>query len=126
MLTFYRRAGRGETPADLRTADLPPETAWIDLFRPDPDEVAFVERNTGLSVPAVGELSEIESSSRLRSEDGALYLSMPLVYGAFGDEPRSTPVGFVLTAERLITVRFEELRSFSHLPITTSPPKKAR
>jgi len=126
MLTLYRRrAGRGETPADPRTAGLPPDTAWIDLFRPGPDEVAFVERNTGLAVPAIGELSEIESSSRLRNEDGALYLSMPLVYGALDDEPRSTPVGFILTAERLITVRFEELRSFSHFADHDLPSEKS-
>jgi magnesium transporter len=114
MLTLYRsRAGRGETPADLARGSLPPDTAWIDLLRPAPEEIAFVERTTGLTVPGVAELSEIESSSRLRSADGALYLSMPLTFRAPTGQPTSTPVGFVLTAERLVTVRFEELPSFN-------------
>jgi magnesium transporter len=115
MLTFYRnRAGPGETPADLATASLAPDAVWIDLCRPAPGEDAFVERTTGRAVPGLAELSEIESSSRLRHENGALYLSLPLTFGALGDTPQATPVGLVLTADRLITVRFEELPSFSH------------
>ncbi len=115
MLTLYRsRADRGAPPPDLAAGALPPDTAWIDLLRPAPEEIAFVERTVGLDVPGVEELSEIESSSRLRSEDGVLYLSMPLTYRAVSDLPLATPVGFVLTAERLITVRFEELTSFAH------------
>jgi magnesium transporter len=87
--------------------------AWIDLLRPQPDEVAFVKRTTGLDVPSIADLSEIENSSRLRNQNGAIYLSAPLVYHADSDQPLTTPVGFVLTRERLITVRFRELNSFT-------------
>jgi magnesium transporter len=113
MLTLYHsRAGRGEHPGDLNTASLPANVAWIDLLKPDPDEVAFVKRTTGLDMPSIGELSEIESSSRLRNQNGAIYLSAPLIYRAESDQPLTTPVGFVLMRERLITVRFEELNLF--------------
>jgi magnesium transporter len=114
MLTLYHsRAGRGERPANLTEETLPENVAWIDLLRPQPDEVAFVKRTTGLDVPSIADLSEIESSSRLRNQNGAIYLSAPLVYRADSDQPLTTPVGFVLTRERLITVRFEELNSFT-------------
>jgi magnesium transporter len=114
MLTLYHsRAGRGERPVDLATASLPGNVAWIDLIKPDPEEVAFLTRTTGLQLPSVGDLSEIESSSRLRHQDGAIYLSAPFVYRADSDQPLTTPVGFILTRERLITVRFEELTSFN-------------
>jgi magnesium transporter len=83
------------------------------VLRPEPDEVAFVKRTSGLDVPSIGDLSEIESSSRLRNQNGAIYLSAPLIYRADSDQPLATPVGFVLTRERLITVRFEELSSFT-------------
>ena len=59
------------------------------------------------------ELSEIESSSRLRHQNGAIHLSAPLVYRAESNQPLTMPVGFLLTRERLITVRFEELTSFN-------------
>ena len=55
---------------------------------------------------------ELESSSRLRNQNGAIYLSAPLIYRADDDQPITTPVGFVLTRERLITVRFHELSFF--------------
>src|SRR6202045_1372124 len=114
MLTLYdSRAARGRHVADLDAAELPPEVVWIDLVKPDSAEIAFVERATGLHVPSKDELSEIESSSRLRSRDGALYLSTPLIYRAQSELPVSTPVGFVLTRERLITVRFQELTVFN-------------
>jgi magnesium transporter len=114
MLFLYQsRAARGERLTDLARASLPANVAWIDLLRPEPDEIAFVERTTGLDVPSIEDLSEIESSSRLRHRDGAIYLSAPLIYRADGDAPKTTPVGFMLTQERLITVRFEELTSFS-------------
>src|ERR1700736_970509 len=114
MLTLFdSRAARGRHVADLDAVELPPEVVWIDLVKPDSAEIAFVERATGLHVPSKDELSEIESSSRLRSRDGALYLSTPLIYRAQSELPLSTPVGFVLTRERLITVRFEELTAFN-------------
>jgi len=114
MLTLYdSRAARGRHLADLGAPELPPEVVWIDLVKPDPAEIAFVERATGLHVPSKDELSEIESSSRLRSRDGSLYLSTPLIHRTHSDLPVSTPVGFVLTPDRLITVRFEELIPFT-------------
>src|SRR6516225_11741850 len=114
MLTLYHSCkAPGERPAVLGKAKLAANVAWIDLLRPDPDEAAFVERTTGLSVPSVEDLSEIESSSRLRNRNGAIYLSAPLIYRADSDQPLATPVGFVLTRDRQITVRFEELSSFN-------------
>ncbi|HEU0157414.1 MAG TPA: Mg2+ and Co2+ transporter, partial [Stellaceae bacterium] len=73
MLRLYHsRADGAARPADLAGTSLPANVAWIDLLRPDPDEIAFVARSTGLDVPSIEELSEIESSSRLRHRDGAI------------------------------------------------------
>ena len=57
---------------DLASARLPVNVAWLDLLNPVPDETAFVARTTGLHVPTIDELSEIESSSRLRHQNGAI------------------------------------------------------
>jgi len=67
MLTAHTcTADKGTVMADLAAARLPQDVVWIDLLSADPAEVAFVERATGLHVPTMVELSEIESSSRLR------------------------------------------------------------
>ncbi len=115
MLALYTDRGvRGRPPGPGETT-LPAEIVWIDLMNPDADEIGFVERATGLAVPSADALSEIESSSRLRAANGALYLSAPLIRRGDGDEPLATPIGFVLTRDRLITVRFAELPPFAEV-----------
>src|SRR5215813_8450238 len=127
MLALYTDRGiRGKSPTDLTAGPLPGDVLWIDLLKPDPAEIAFVERTTGLTVPTIEELSEIESSSRLRVENGALYMSAPLLYRADSDLALGTPVGFVLTRDRLVTVRFEELASFTTLDKRIVTPETER
>ncbi len=114
MLTLYDSTGEVHPPpADLGGAALLPEIVWIDVVQPSPAETAFVERATGLHLPSFDDLSEIETSSRLRAQHGVLYLSAPLVHRANADDPQSTPVGFILGPELLVTVRFEELTAFT-------------
>ena len=63
MLTIYR-----DSSGSLRTSQtlkLPDEVIWIDLLNPTDDEKEFVESRTGLRVPSIEALSEIESTSRL-------------------------------------------------------------
>jgi magnesium transporter len=88
------------------------DAVWIDLLNPTDAERAAAERLTGMRVPSREDLAEIESSSRVYTEDEALYLSMP--YSYLGDDRRSqiTPVGFVLSQTALLTVRFEVLPAF--------------
>jgi magnesium transporter len=105
----------------------PTAAIWIDLFRPTEEEVARVAEVTGLRVPTEGQVSEIESTSRLAFENGAYYLSAPLVgASADGDRPL-TPVGFVLSPRVLLTVRFAELPSFeaARSLCVAQPPKNA-
>ena len=87
---------------------------WIDLLEPTQDETERVARETGLAIPTEADINEIESSSRLATRDGVLYLSMPMVSRP-DTEPRSVSVGFVLSPDRLITVRFAPSRLFDQL-----------
>jgi len=88
---------------------------WIDLLQPTAQEMARVETEFGIKVPARETLDEIESSSRLRVDGDQLCLSMP--YYAQHDviDATPTPLGFVLSADVLVTVRFTELQSFSNV-----------
>ncbi len=107
MITcFACRDERLEKSPELGTA------RWIDLLNPSPDEVLQVEQATGLSVSSAAELQEIESSSRQYVEDGALYLSYPMVMKPDGKPPLVTHVGFVLSPERLLTIRYAASRVF--------------
>ena len=90
---------------------LHPAAVWIDLLDPTDAEARLVAELTGLHVPRLAELNEIESSSRLQRRGEALYLSTPSVMRD-DSGPRVTPVGYVLTRERLLTVRFAPLPAF--------------
>jgi len=111
MLVLYRR-GEGVASFDLAEAALSPDVVWIDLLDPVQEEIAFVERMTQLTLPSVEDLSEIQTSSRLYIDNGTLFLSAPLLHRRPAERPERAPVGFVLTRDRLITVRFKPLVAF--------------
>jgi magnesium transporter len=74
--------------------------------------VTSVEAAIGATLPTLGALSEIESSSRLRSRGGILYMSTPSAAGRPEGAQTTPPIGFVLSTDRLVTVRFMPLPSF--------------
>ena len=96
-----------------------PETAqriarnavWIDLNDPTSEEAEAVEAATGLRIPSREALSEVETSSRLRRVKGGLSLSTPMITFE-RSASQLKPLGFLLTKDHLVTVRFHELRAF--------------
>jgi len=110
LLTIYRdKTGtvRGSTAARL-----PDEVIWLDLLNPTEDEKAFVEQRTGLRVPTLEQLSEIESSSRLIVDHDVIYLSTTLVAQGDSDDYAASPAGFILSRGVLVTVRFADISTF--------------
>ncbi len=97
---------------DLSGNALPKDIAWIDIVDGTAEEIEFIERSTGHHIPSIDELKEIENSSRVRSDRGVFYLSTPLVSRASTDMPQTAYVGFILSKELLITVRFHPLVAF--------------
>jgi magnesium transporter len=91
---------------DLATA------AWIDLVSPTEEEVERVQRATGLRAPPEHEVAEIETSSRLAYGGGVFTLTTPLLTRAEDGSAMPTPVGFVLGARALVTVRFANIPTF--------------
>jgi magnesium transporter len=89
--------------------------SWIDIVDPTPSEIAAFEKAFGLRVPVKEEVSEIETTSRLQVERGALYMTAPLIL-ASGDEPWiAAPTGFVLSKTVLLTVRFVQSAIFDSM-----------
>ena len=97
-------------PSSDRSPGRLAQAVWIDLRSPGEDELAEVERATGLKVPSREDVSAIEASSRLQRIGGALYMSAPLLTA--GETPCLSPIGVVLTPERLITLRFDKFDAF--------------
>jgi magnesium transporter len=107
MLTVYCLV-----PAGLKRierdpgAPLPEDAVWLDLFEPTPEEERLVEQRLGLDIPTREEMREIESSSRLYEEAGALYLTATVVTRLETQAPENGQITFILRGSRLVTNRY--------------------
>jgi magnesium transporter len=96
--------------------DLPTDAVWIDLVFPSHDEETRVERLTKVEIPTREEMAEIEVSSRLYRENDTLYMTASLIVKGDAPAPQSCPVSFILTRQRLVTVRYSEPSVFRTFP----------
>jgi magnesium transporter len=96
-------------PAD---GAIPDPVVWIDLCEPTMAEETRLEHRLGLDIPTREEMSEIESTSRLYRENGALFMTAVLLCRSDTHDPTTTPITFIVTADRLITVRYDTPQSF--------------
>jgi magnesium transporter len=88
------------------------DAVWVDLVEPTDAERAAVEKAFGLRVPSKEELGEIEATSRLQTENDALYMTAPLIHATDNGPWLPAPTGFVLSKRVLLTVRYSGLRAF--------------
>ena len=99
---------------------------WIDLVTPTVQEDKLVEALLGIAVPTREEMQEIEVSSRLYIENGGRYMTATLMCQSDTATPKTTPVTFILSSHRLVTVRYDDPRPFAiveHKLARACPPK---
>lgn len=88
---------------------------WIDLLEPEPAE-AMTLAGLGLNVPSLEDMEEIELSNRLYQENGIDYLTVVLPGQTLADQQIAAPVTFILSTDRLVTVRHHTPRPFITFP----------
>lgn len=113
MITAYRSNGEAmvlslDHPLQTLSADI----VWLDLNCPTREEDDYAERLTGIDVPTRQDLKDIEPSSRLYTDGKATYLTGSLLAHADSGVPVLTDVAFVLTDAVLVTVRYDDPKSF--------------
>lgn len=91
---------------DPKLDKIPEGASWIDLEEPTNEEEALVERCITVDVPTQDEMAEIEPSSRLYERNDAQYMTVSVLYGVNDGVPSTTPIGFVLSDNRLVTIRY--------------------
>lgn len=90
---------------------------WIDVLNPTPEEEATLEAALGIDIPTREDMREIETSSRLYVDEGAVFMTAMIPAQTDGDAPIIAPVTFILSGSRLITVRYEQPRAFETFPV---------
>ena len=113
MLTVYIPQGTSLERRTVESGSLPDEAVWIDLISPTVAEDKMVEELVGVAVPTREEMQEIEVSSRLYVENGARYMTATLMCQSDTATPKTTPVTFILSGHRLVTVRYDDPRPFA-------------
>ena len=127
MLYAYRPKARGLERVAVQGASLadgdgaggpvtvPADAIWIDLYRPLASQVAAVAAS-GIEVPSLADMEEIEISNRLYHEDGLDQMTVVLPGSAPDGAAGAGPVSFLLTPGRLVTVRHHAPRPFETYP----------
>lgn len=104
IFAYSADSGRRVAGGPEVLADAPP--LWIDLLDPTPEEERAVEALIGIDVPTREEMQEIEVSSRLTRQADALVMTAPVLTDSSGFHPRNAAITFILTGDRLVTVRY--------------------
>ena len=113
MIFSYRTLG---TRLERMAPDAPlTEAVWIDLYRPQPEQVAQVAA-LGIEVPSLEDMEEIEVSNRLYRENGVDYMTVVLP-GQTPDKAQiANPVCLIVAPHVLVTVRYHTPRPFETFP----------
>lgn len=107
MITAYVRNNGAMTPVAVQNGQpLPADAIWIDLLAPTKEEEALTEAALAIDLPTREEMREIEVSSRLYQENGALFMTATLITQVEAGNPEAEPVTFVLIGQRLVTIRY--------------------
>jgi len=88
---------------------------WIDLYRPLDSQVREVAA-LGIEIPTLADMEEIEVSNRLYREGNHDVMTVVLPGLSTTRAPMEGPVTFILTPERLVTVRHHAPRPFETYP----------
>ncbi len=112
MLTAWIPAAKGLIKHEATGCEIPVQAVWIDATDITHPEEAQVEGLLDIDVPSRAEMQEIEASSRLYRDGEAAVMTATLLVKTETQSPESTPVTFILTRERLLTLRYAEPWSF--------------
>ena len=102
----------GQPPRPVRDERDSELAGWLDLIEPTDAECDLAAKLTDLRIPTRAQLEEIENSSRLMMEGNVFYLSTPLLRWLDDDVSLVTPIGFVLSPDRLLTIRYTDFKTF--------------
>ncbi len=113
MIIAYRSNGESMVlPVDQQLQTLPDDVVWLDLAHPTREEDSLCAGTHRDRSADREDLRDIEPSSRLYTEGRAHYMTASLLCHADTATPKLADIAFVLTDKHLVTVRYDEPKSF--------------
>lgn len=115
MMRLYSAREQRLVPIAFEAARIS-EAIWIDVLRPRAEDEALLEKALGVDIPTQEEMREIEVSSRLYVDGDDAFMTAMVLSHSDSDDVIISPVTFILSGARLITIRYEEPRVFTTFP----------
>jgi magnesium transporter len=103
---------------DEKVRPFPDNLVFLDLMNPSKAEELEAESWLEYQLPTREEMQEIEESSRLYMEKGALYMTAWIPVGLDTPDPDTTAISFVIAPDCLTTVRYADPMAFRLLADT--------
>ena len=97
---------------DEKVRPFPDNLVFLDLLNPSRNEELEAESWLEYNLPTREEMQEIEESSRLYTEKGALYMTAWIPVGRDTPDPDNTAISFVLAPDCLTTLRYADPMAF--------------
>jgi len=94
---------------------LPPNTLWLDLAHPTPEEIAHVSQIARVRLPKLQDVRLLEQSRQAYVERNVTYLLLPTVTSHNGDLPGAGVLLVVFSPTLLITVHEDRSRTIDNL-----------
>lgn len=112
MIVAWTAGAKGLIRQECPGGRVPDGALWVDCIDITTDEEHTVEAALHVDMPTRAEQQEIEASSRLYREGGAVYMTATLLVKTETDQPETTAVTFILSRACLVTLRYAEPWSF--------------
>ncbi|MBA3937842.1 MAG: magnesium transporter CorA family protein [Planctomycetes bacterium] len=112
MITAWLPAEKGLKKNECDAHALPEGALWIDLVDVSREEETLIESRLGIEIPTRAEMQEIEASSRLYREGATAYMTATMLIKTETEMPETAAVTFILSRERMLTLRYSEPWSF--------------
>ncbi|MGQ0741423.1 MAG: magnesium transporter CorA family protein [Alphaproteobacteria bacterium] len=113
MLKAYQQINGGLKGTVVGEGEpIPASALWIDLLNPTLEERQRVGLALGIEMPTRADMEEIELSSRLYYENGSMFMTAMILAHMDTDLPLADAVTFVLSADKLVTLRYIDPQPF--------------
>ncbi|BAJ01704.1 magnesium/cobalt transporter CorA [Shewanella violacea] len=109
MITAYVYKNRELAITELNIQDVvPPDTLWLDLFKPSDQEREWLSKYSVEEVPEEEDINEIEASARFYQNNDGLHINslFPL---RVGQDVKGVNVSFNLRKDFLLTIREDDV-----------------
>ncbi|NRB22562.1 magnesium/cobalt transporter CorA [Shewanella sp.] len=109
MITAYVYNNRELAITELNIQDVvPPETLWLDLFKPTDEEREWLSKYSVEEVPEEEDINEIEASARFYQNNDGLHINS-LFPQRLGQYVKGVNVSFNLRKDFLLTIREDDV-----------------